>query len=209
VVGVLPLHVNVVHGKAGLRAECASGPALARETVADRDSDRLSDRRHAELSTAARGFTARHERRGPDSNRCKRLCRPLPNHSVTAPGALIVSAPEISLGRIRPTCAEWTHAASCEPCPGVDGAGCGWSPGPLPGLRYSYGAPIGPVQAGASRRRARRRAVVRERRSARRPAASSAASSPLRARRRRSRCRSRSYARWLSGFTLTRRRSPA
>ena len=112
---------------------------------------------------------------------------------------------KVGLGRKRDSCAECTHAASCEPCPGVDGARCGWSPGPLPGLPYGYERKVNADYAtpGASRRPARRRAVARVRRSARRPAAMSAASSPLRARRRRSRWRSRSYARWLSGFTLT------
>jgi len=104
------------------------------------------------------------------------------------------SGRKVALGRKRLPCAEWTHAASCEPCPGVDGARCGWSPGPLPGLRYGYEERANPDYAvpGASRRPARRRAVARVRRSARRPAARSAASSPLRARRRRSKCRSRS-----------------
>ena len=32
------------------------------------------------------------ERRGPESNRCTRLCRPLPNHSATAPQGQMVSA---------------------------------------------------------------------------------------------------------------------
>jgi len=129
-----------------------------------------------------------------DTFRCTRLCRPLPNLSATAPAPPHRTGAKLALGRNRLTCAEWTHAASCEPCPGVDGAGCGWSPGPLPGLRYGYEELADPVYAapGASRRPARRRAVVRVRRSARRPAASSAASSPLRARRRRSRWRSRS-----------------
>jgi hypothetical protein len=123
----------------------------------------------------------------------------------------IVPAAKVALGRKRLTCAEWTHAASCEPCPGVDGARCGWSPGPLPGLRYGYEEMLNPDYAvpGANRRPARRRAVARVRRSARRLTASSAASSPLRARRRRSKWRSRSYARWLSGFTLTGRASRA
>ena len=133
-------------------------------------------------------------RRGPDSNRCTRLCRPLPNLSATAPRASHRTGRQSRLGRKRLTCAEWTHAASCEPCPGVDGARCGWSPGPLPGLRYGYEERANPDYAvtGANRRPARRRAVARARRSARRPTASSAASSPLRARRRRSRWRSRS-----------------
>ena len=51
----------------------------------------------------------------------------------------------------------------CEPCPGVDGAWCGWSPGPLPGLRYRYEGILIPDYAvpGANRRPARRRAVAR------------------------------------------------
>ena len=48
------------------------------------------------------------------------------------------SGRKVALGRKWFPCAEWTHAALCEPCPGVDGAWCGWSPGPLPGLRYRY-----------------------------------------------------------------------
>ena len=37
-----------------------------------------------ELTARARHAT-RSERRGPESNRCARLCRPLPNHSATPP----------------------------------------------------------------------------------------------------------------------------
>jgi hypothetical protein len=81
-------------------------------------------------------------RRGADSNRCTGLCRPLPNLSATAPGENIVSGAEFAartrarLERSGATCAEWTLAARCEPCPGVDGASFGRSPGPLPGLHY-------------------------------------------------------------------------
>ena len=39
---------------------------------------------------------------------------------------------------VRPE-AEWMPAERCEPCPGVDAASFGWSPGPLPGLRYFRG----------------------------------------------------------------------
>src|SRR5438045_3926568 len=38
------------------------------------------------------GAAGKWERRGPESNRCTRLCRPLPNHSATAPARVIVSA---------------------------------------------------------------------------------------------------------------------
>ena len=75
------------------------------------------------------------ERRGADSNRCTGLCRPLPNHSATAPRETIVAlAP--ALDRRRAIVAEWTLAGQRKPCPGVDGA--------LPGLepRPPTGAPL-------------------------------------------------------------------
>ena len=38
-------------------------------------------------------FPYRSKRRRADSNRCTRLCRPLPNHSATSPGGRIVAPP--------------------------------------------------------------------------------------------------------------------
>jgi hypothetical protein len=79
----------------------------------------------------------RGRRRGADSNRCTGLCRPLPNHSATAPRRIHGTRPLPRIRRIDRREAEWMAAGRREPCPGVDAASFGWSPGPLPGLRFS------------------------------------------------------------------------
>src|SRR5215211_4410881 len=79
---------------------------------AERDDTRPCRRRRPERTCGLRPcvrlrFAARPagtpnetmRRRGPDSNRCTRLCRPLPNPSATAPGRRMVSAPETAFSR--------------------------------------------------------------------------------------------------------------
>jgi hypothetical protein len=54
--------------------------------------DRLVvDKRFSTCSRRCRARRSGRERRRAESNRCTRLCRPLPNHSATAPAATIVA----------------------------------------------------------------------------------------------------------------------
>src|SRR5215218_1733608 len=48
----------------------------------------------------------------------------------------MVPPPLSRIRRIHEREAEWVPAGRREPCPGVDAASFGWSPGPLPGLRF-------------------------------------------------------------------------
>jgi hypothetical protein len=80
-------------------------------------------------------------RRGADSNRCAGLCRPLPNLSATAPGALsMLSGHEFAgrrLERRRRACAECWLVGWRGPCPGVDGASFRLEPRPPTGAPLS------------------------------------------------------------------------
>src|SRR5205823_3178338 len=64
---------------------CRATPLPARKDVHDLPPPRAADARRPALSRVGR------LRRRADSNRCTRLCRPLPNHSATAPGAIVAA----------------------------------------------------------------------------------------------------------------------
>jgi hypothetical protein len=147
-----------------------------------------------------------------DHDRCTGLCRPLPNHSATAPRRF-PSYPAEYPGEknLRGEADRAQNAGSsgdADLVPGLMARHLDWSPGPLPGLRFAQCQMADSAGPGASRRRSRRRAK-RERRSARRLSAMAETSSPLRARRSKSWWRTRSTARWLSGCTLTGRSGAA
>jgi hypothetical protein len=57
-------NLDVVSRKPGLEAERASCPALARETVADRNAHRLAVDGYLQLPAATGGFALDHDRKG-------------------------------------------------------------------------------------------------------------------------------------------------
>jgi hypothetical protein len=120
----------------------------------------------------------------PLRNRCTRLCRPLPNHSATAPRAKSSYRANFSLERIGSSCAECRYARRREPCPGVDSASACGSPGPLPGLHLVRSSIQ--VAAGRADSLGRRKRARNVRRSSRRASPIRAPSSPARASRSRS-----------------------
>ena len=74
----------------GNRSICKTGRLPATSLVGGRGFEPLTSsvsrkRSPPELTAPARQCYRRDSRRGPESNRCARLCRPLPNHSATPP----------------------------------------------------------------------------------------------------------------------------